>query len=95
MLHKFKVVRKQDEILERNSKKHNIPITIAKEISMLLFDKVVDVISDQKKTEDGLYDMENMKTIHFSRLGKFIPNNAKVQHINNSITANLKKKKDE
>jgi len=84
-------MNKQREILELTAKRHGLSISQAEEIFNLLGSKIAEVISNQDKKINNLYDPEKFPVIHIDHLGKFIPNQRKIRHANYC----LKNKTDE
>jgi hypothetical protein len=75
-------MNKQREILELTAKRHGLSISQAEEIFNLLGSKIAEVISNQDKKVNNLYDPEKFPVIHIDHLGKFIPNQRKIRHAN-------------
>jgi hypothetical protein len=75
-------MNKQREILEHTAKRHGLTISQAEEIFNLVGAKIAEVISDQDKKVDNLYDPNKFPIIHIDHLGKFIPNQRKIRHAN-------------
>lgn len=84
-------MNKQREILEQTAQRHGLTISQADEIFNLLGSKIAEVISNQDKKINNIYDPEKFLVIHIDHLGKFIPNQRKIRHANYC----LKNKKDE
>jgi hypothetical protein len=84
-------MNKQREILELTAKRYGLSISQAEEIFNLLGSKIAEVISNQDKKINNLYDPEKFPVIHIDHLGKFIPNQRKIRHANYC----LKNKTDE
>ena len=84
-------MNKQREILELTAERHGLTISQAEEIFNLLGSKIAEVISNQDKKINNLYDPEKFPVIHIDHLGKFIPNQRKIRHANYC----LKNKTDE
>jgi nucleoid DNA-binding protein len=75
--------KRQEEILRQVAERHGLKFTEAREIWDLFTDKIHDTISEQdKKGEDGLYDIDRFPTIHISNFGKFVPNARNIRHAN-------------
>ena len=83
-------MNKQKRILNKLAEEHNIPIGHAEEIWKLFTDKISEVISEQDKMENGIYNPERFKSIHIDNFGKFVPDTKRIAHANNA----LKKKRD-
>jgi protein-disulfide isomerase-like protein with CxxC motif len=79
----------QREILQRLANKYGIGIMQAEEIFHLFGQFISQTIGQERRTEDGLYDIESFPVIHIDHFGKFIPNKMKLHHANK----NLPKKK--
>ena len=84
-------MNKQREILELTAMRHGLTISQAEEIFNLLGSKIAEVISNQDKKINNIYDPEKFPVIHIDHLGKFIPNQRKIRHANYC----LKNKTDE
>jgi len=80
---------KQREILLKIAKHHGLNIGQAEEIWNLFGAKIAEVVADNNKKTNELFDAEKFPTIHIDHFGKFIPNQRKIRHANHCI--NLKK----
>lgn len=77
------VKRSQREILEELCVKHNITLTQGREIFRLMGKCIFTTINDVQKDPDGFIDINNFKSIHIAKFGKFVPNERYISYLNN------------
>jgi nucleoid DNA-binding protein len=86
-------MNKQKKILNDLAAAHGISIGQAEEIWNLMIDKVATTISEQdKRNEDGLYEIEKFPVVHIDNFGKFIPSARNINYANRFLE---KKKEDD
>jgi hypothetical protein len=80
----------QRKILLEVAKRHGVAIGQAEEVWQLLGNKIAEVIGNEDKKTEGLYDPEKFPIIHIDNFGKFIPNKSKIRHANHCLKLKLK-----
>ena len=72
-------MNRQTQILREVAERHGIQIGQAEEVWTLFGRMIYQTISNVKKNEKGLHEVENFPVIHIDNFGKFIP---RVKYIN-------------